>query len=49
MHRLVHCSLRIPECLKERIHREALKEGHGRDSVVTRRILRDYFHPKKET
>ena len=46
MHRLVHCSLRIPELLKERIHREALKEKHGRDSIVTRRILTQYFEKK---
>jgi hypothetical protein len=40
---LVHLSLRIPPTLKAKIHQQALKEGHGRGSIVTRMILTKYF------
>ena len=43
---LVHLSLRIPPKLKAKIHIEALAEGYGRGSIVTRRILTKYFMKK---
>jgi hypothetical protein len=40
---LVHTTLRITPQMKKRIHVQALRDGHGRDSIVTRMILTRYF------